>query len=123
MNEYIQIKNQDKIIIYKLNHSRAARDLIALLPLNQEVENYAHNEKITYLPKKIKTQKTPLARGGIKTLAYFEPWHNLVFYYDDFGPYPGLYELGQLVKGQENIKKLSGMIEISEYHEGTSIEI
>lgn len=52
MNEYIQIKNQDKIVIYKLNHSQAARDLIALLPLNQEVENYAHNEKITYLPKK-----------------------------------------------------------------------
>ena len=117
MKRYIQVKNQEKIIIYQLNESEAAKSLLAQLPLSKEVENYSHNEKIVYLSSTLDTAKTPSATGGIETLAYFEPWGNLVFYYGDFGPYPGLYELGQLVQGQEYIQHLSGTVEISEYHE------
>ncbi|MDO5813564.1 MAG: cyclophilin-like fold protein [Bacillota bacterium] len=117
MEKYIQVKNNEKIVIYQLNESEAAKELLTLLPLQKEVENFSNNEKIVYLPKALNTQNTPMAQHGIETLSYFEPWHNIVFYYDDFGPYPGLYQIGKLVKGQEYIKDFQGLVEISEYHE------
>lgn len=115
MDKYIQIRNNDKIVIYKLNESEAAKDLYGLLPIKNAVENFSHNEKIVYLPKSLNTENTPKSTHGIETLSYFAPWDNLVFYYDEFGPYSGLYKLGECVQGQKNIKEFNGIIEITKY--------
>lgn len=47
------------------------------------------------------------------TLAYYEPWADVVMYYAPFGQGSGLYELGRAVSGRENIEKLSGAITIT----------
>lgn len=116
MKKYIQVKNNEHIVIYELNNSDAAKDFLTLLPLKKEVENFSNNEKIILLPRALTTKNTPMASHGIDTLSYFEPWHNVVFYYNDFGPYPGLYQIGKLVQGQEFIKDFNGYVEISEYN-------
>lgn len=110
---YIKVSNRENDIIFLLNDSQAAQELYQQLPFQTDVENYAHNEKIFYLPTSLNTQQTPLLESGkIGTLAYFQSWGNIVMYYGECGPYQGLYHLGEAVDGQENIQKLSGHIKI-----------
>lgn len=100
-------------IVFALNDSQAARDLYSQLPLNFDVENYSNNEKIFYPPTKLNTTDTPLAKDIREgTLAYYEPWGDVVMFYGSFGSAPGLYELGHAIQGSEHIKNLSGSIGI-----------
>jgi hypothetical protein len=108
----ITVTSNGKTTVFTLNNSTAARELIAQLPLAIKVENYSHNEKIFYPPKKLNTDSTPSANAKAGTLAYYAPWGNVVMFFKDFGSASGLYELGQAVSGSEHIQGLSGMIRI-----------
>jgi len=108
----ISVKSDDKEIIFELNNNQASKELYEQLPLIIEVEDYASNEKIFYPPKKLDTSNTPLANAKTGTLAYYAPWGDVVMFYKDFGTAAGLYELGKVVSGEENIKNLSGTIGI-----------
>jgi len=108
----ISVNANGNTTVFQLNDSRAAKDLYAQLPLNIEVEDYSHNEKIFYPPKKLATSDTPLADARAGTLAYYAPWGDVVMFYKTFGTASGLYELGHAVSGMEHIKDLSGMIKI-----------
>lgn len=43
----------------------------------------------------------------------WEPWGDVVMFYDDFGAAGGLYELGRAVSGEELIESMSGTVEIT----------
>ena len=60
-----------------------------------------------------------MAKGPIGTLAYYEPWGDVVMYYDDCGGASGLYALGEAISGIDQISQLSGLIEITKYSENT----
>lgn len=122
MANFIKVSNVDRCVIYQLNDSEAAKGLLKQLPIKTKVENYASNEKIVYLKANLPIQNTPLANHGISTLSYFEPWNNIVMYYDEFGPYPGLYEIGQLIQGQEEVIKLQGEITIEVYEDDENVD-
>lgn len=98
--------------VYELNHSPAAQSLLAQLPLTTQVEDYSTNEKIFYPEEGLDTGDTPLARAGAGTLAYYEPWGDVVFFYGDYNENPGLFELGQAVSGGDLISQMSGTITI-----------
>lgn len=98
--------------VYELNHSPAAQSLLAQLPLTIQVEDYSTNEKIFYPEEGLDTSDTPLARAGAGTLAYYEPWGDVVFFYGDYSENPGLFELGQVVSGGDLISQMSGTITI-----------
>ena len=98
--------------VYELNHSPAAQSLLAQLPLTIEVEDYSTNEKIFYPFTPLDTADSPLAQGGAGTLAYYEPWGDVVFFYGDYNENPGLFELGQVVSGEDLIPRMSGTITI-----------
>jgi hypothetical protein len=101
-------------IVFELNDSQAARDLLAQLPLETGVEDYGGKEKIYYPPKKLNTSNTPLVKAAKPgTLAYYAPWGDVVMFYGSFGPAPGLYELGHAVTGTEHVRSLSGRIRIT----------
>lgn len=109
----IRVTNQENTIIYELNNSLAAQNLYNQLPIITEVENYSNNEKIFYPNETLDTTDTPLAkRGGEGVLAYYEPWNDIVMFYDNFSSNSSLYELGKAVEGSNNIKNLSGEITI-----------
>ena len=108
----INVIANGKTTVFQLNTSDAARQLYAQLPLTTKVENYSHDEKIFYPPKKLNTAGTPQADAKAGTLAYYAPWGDVVMFYGNFGSAPGLYELGHAVSGSEYIKDMSGAIRV-----------
>ncbi|MGW2182973.1 cyclophilin-like fold protein [Streptomyces sp. NPDC001732] len=80
-----------------LNDSAAARDLVTLLPLTLETEDFHQSERIAYPPRKLDTSGAPNAshpKAG--DLAYYTPWGNLALFYRDGQRSPSLDVLGQL---------------------------
>lgn len=101
-------------ITYQLNDSSAASALLAQLPLTLEVDDFSDNEKIFYPPEGLDVAGAPLAESGeAGTLAYYEPWGDVVMFYGSFSPSGALYELGRAVGGAGAISGLSGAIEVA----------
>lgn len=109
----IIVKSGKYSITYQLNNSRAAKDLYDQLPFTLKVENYSDNEKIFYPPKGLKTDGTPKSKGRKGSLSYYAPWGDVVMFYGEAGSASGLYELGTVVSGENDISLLSGEITIS----------
>ena len=107
----ISIEYNGNTIIFELNNSQAAQDQ---LPLSVESEDYSDNEKIFYPSEDLNVSDAPEAEGGAGVLAYYEPWGDVVMFYDDFDSSSSLYELGRVVSGSEWIEDMSGTIEISQ---------
>lgn len=111
----ISVQAGDSRIVCELNDGTAADSLYVQLPLTVEVEDYSNNEKIFYPPQALDTGRSPLAQAGAGTLAYYEPWGDVVFFYGDYNENPALFELGQVVSGAELISEMSGTITIEIY--------
>lgn len=109
----ISVKNNSYEIIYELNNSTAAKELLAQLPLTLKVEPFSNNEITFYPPKKLNTANTPLSDGKTGSLSYYAPWGDVVMFYAPCPPNGSLYEIGKIVSGTENIKKLTGNVTVS----------
>lgn len=77
-----------------------------------EVENFGDKEKIFYPPKHLSLSHTPLADAQKGTLAYYEPWGNVVMFYKPFGKGAGLYELREIIHEKDVISQLQGTLKI-----------
>lgn len=110
--ERISVRFGDNQIICELNDGTAAKALYEQLPLTVEIEDYSNNEKIFYPPQPLDTGDSPMAQAGAGTLAYYEPWGDVVFFYGDYNENPGLFELGQVTSGAEIISEMSGTVTI-----------
>ena len=110
----ISIESNGNTIIFELNNSQAAQDLYDQLPLSVVSVDYSDNEKIFYPSEDLNVSDAPEAEGGAGVLAYYEPWGDVVMFYDDFDSSSSLYELGRVVSGSEWIEDMSGTIEISQ---------
>lgn len=102
----------NQTIEIELNNSPSANDLYNQLPLSIDLEDYSTNEKIFYPPNKLNTESTPKATPKIGTLAYYEPWGDVVIFYDDFRANNDLYELGHIISGEDILSELSGTVTI-----------
>ncbi|TRC89357.1 MFS transporter [Mesorhizobium sp. WSM4303] len=84
-----------------LYDNSSARDFFSMLPLDLKIEDYAHNEKIAYLPRKLTEEGSgPFANEKPYDLCYFMPWGNLAMFYADYH-HPGLIRLGRFDEGSE----------------------
>ncbi|QOL35526.1 hypothetical protein BL8807_11040 [Bifidobacterium lemurum] len=99
-------------VVFELNGSSAANDLLGQLPMTVAVENFSTNEKIFY-PDALDVSDTPLASVAVGTLAYYEPWGDVVMFYGSYNANNALYELGHVVSGGDAIANLSGTITIA----------
>lgn len=114
----ISVSDGSHNIIFELNDSIAASDLYNQLPLTVEAENFSSNEKIFYPSNELNIDETPRANdGGIGVLAYYEPWGDVVMFYDSFSSASGLYELGKAIENENQISNLSGKITIDKVEE------
>ena len=108
----IRVEDENgNVVVFELNDSPAATDLYRQLPLTVAVEDYSTNEKIFY-PEALDVTDTPTANTGIGTLAYYAPWGDVVMFYDSFGANGSLYELGEVVSGEELISGMSGTVTV-----------
>ena len=112
LERQISVQSDRGAVVYQLNGSAAADALLAQLPLTVEVEDYSTNEKIFYPPQALDTTDAPLAEGGAGVLAYYAPWGDVVMFYDSFGANGSLYELGEVVSGEELISGMSGTVTV-----------
>ncbi len=65
--------------------SPAVRDFLGMLPLTLPFEEYAGEEKIGYLPRKLNIEGSSGSDPEDGDLIYFVPWGNLGFYYNTNG--------------------------------------
>lgn len=79
-----------------------ARDLLSMLPLDVTIEDYADNEKIARLPRKLSEDGgAPFGNEAPGDLCYYAPWGNLAFFYAGYRWSQGLIRLGRLDNGFE----------------------
>ncbi len=108
----ISVSDGKNKIVYELNSSEQSKSLYSQLPLKVQIENYSTNEKIFYPKEKLPLKNGVECSGDLGTLAYFSPWGNVVLFYGKFNEYPGLFILGKAIDGSENIKNLSGIVNV-----------
>ncbi|MDG4901051.1 cyclophilin-like fold protein [Mesorhizobium sp. WSM4989] len=79
----------------------SARDFFSMLPLDLTIDDYARNEKIAYLPRKLTEEGSgPFGNEQPYDLCYFVSWGNLAMFYADYR-HPGLIRLGRFDGGEE----------------------
>lgn len=99
--------NEEVIVI--LEENSASQDLISLLPLTLTFEDYNGTEKISSLPRKLKTQGAPSSCDPtVGSFTYYAPWGNLAIFYHDFRHSNGLVPLGRIESGMEKLARMSG---------------
>lgn len=109
----VQVTSDRVTVVFELNDSAAASALLDQLPLTVEVEDFGTNEKICYPPRPLDVSDAPHAQGGAGTLAYYEPWGDVVLFYGAYEPNDSLYEVGQATSGADGIEALAGTITIA----------
>lgn len=88
----IAVQFEENTVVYQLNDGTAADSLFAQLPFTVEIEDYSTNGKIFYPPCELDTSDSPLATEEAGTLAYYEPWGDVVFFYGEYNENPYLYQ-------------------------------
>jgi hypothetical protein len=80
-----------------LDDNPSVRDFVSMLPLDLTIDNYANNEKISYLPRKLTEEGSgPFGDEAPGDLCYYAPWGNLVFFYAGYRYSKGLIRLGRI---------------------------
>ncbi len=83
-----------------LEDTAPASELFAMLPLDLKISDYANNEKIAYLPRKLSGDgSSRIAKEAVGDLCYYAPWGNLVMFYAPYRWSRGLIRLGRLHGG------------------------
>jgi hypothetical protein len=91
----------DHTMTATLYDNPSARDFFSMLPLHLKIEDYAHNEKIAYLPRKLTEEGSgPFGNEQPYDLCYFMPWGNLAMFYANYR-HPGLIRLGRFDAGEQ----------------------
>ena len=89
----IKVEANGNEIIYELNNSQAEKDLYRQLPMTVENEDFSNNEKTFYPPEKLDINDAPATDGSVGTLAYYEPWGDVVLFYGTYRSNDALYAL------------------------------
>lgn len=104
----LKISYADTQLTATLYDNPTTRDLVSLLPITTELEDYANNEKIFYPERKLTKDGAP---GGYKPskgdITYYAPWGDVAIFYKDFNYSSGLISLGSIDgDGIEKLKQV-----------------
>ena len=93
----LRIAFGDQEFTATLHDNPSARDLASMLPLDLSIADYASNEKIAYLPRKLTEEGAgPFGNEAPGDLCYYAPWGNLAFFHAPYRWSSGLIRLGRL---------------------------
>lgn len=87
----------DQMFTYRLFDNPTTRDLVSMLPLDLEIEDFSNNEKIAHLPRRL--DEGGLAGYSDETpgdLCYFRGWGNLAMFYSSYQYRGDLIRLGRI---------------------------
>ena len=92
----------DQDFTYRLLDNATSRDLLSLLPLDLEIEDFSTNEKIAYLPRRLdESGRVPIEDEAPGDLCYFLGWGSLAFFHDSYTYRDDLIRLGHIEGGVE----------------------
>ena len=98
----IRLTFNGRTLTSTLYNNPSTRDFASMLPLDLMIDNYADNEKIAYLPRKLTEKGSgPFGNEQPYDLCYFKPWGNLAMFYADYRYSSGLIRLGRFDEGQD----------------------
>lgn len=90
----------DQNFTVTLEDSAAAHELFAMLPLDLTIDDYSTNEKIAYLPRKLRDDgSVRFENEAVGDLCYYAPWGNLAMFHGPYRWSRGLVRLGRLDQG------------------------
>ncbi len=96
----------DQVFAASLDDNPSAREFAAMLPLDLTIEDYADNEKIAHLPRKLSQRDAgPIPGEAPGDLCYYAPWGNLAFFHGGYRYSSGLIRLGRLEGGVDPLLK------------------
>lgn len=99
---------QDKQVKVELNNSTAAQELYQNLPQEMKFESFNENEKISYLPQKLKNLGKRGHAPKVGDLCYYIPWGNLCVFMKDYKYTDDLICVGQVTSNLETITSQNG---------------
>lgn len=98
----IKVAFNGRSMVAMLYDNPSARDLFSMLPLDLSIDNYADNEKIAYLPRKLTEDGSgPFGNEAPGDLCYYAPWGNLALFHGGYRWSEGLIRLGRFEGGHE----------------------
>lgn len=98
----IRLVFHDQDFTATLHDNVSARDFASMLPLDLTISDFASNEKIAYLPRKLnELARGPFTNAAPGDLCYYVPWGNLAFFYGGYESSRDLVRLGRLDGGIE----------------------
>lgn len=94
----VRVTFNDQAMTVVPEDNPSARDFASILPLHDlTIGNYADNEKISYLPRKLTEEGSgPFGNERPGDLCYYAPWGNLAFFYAGYRWSRGLIRLGRI---------------------------
>jgi hypothetical protein len=94
----VRIIFNDQAMTATLEDNPSARDFASMLPLHDlTIDNYADNEKVSYLPRKLTDEGSgPFGNERSGDLCYYAPWGNLALFYAGYRWSRGLIRLGHI---------------------------
>jgi hypothetical protein len=97
----------DAEIIVRTADNPTSRDFVSMLPLTLDFQDFAGNEKISYLPRRLTTEGSTGSSPANGDLTYYVPWGNLAFFYNADGGYSDqLIMIGTIESGYELLDDL-----------------
>lgn len=98
----IRLTFNGRTLTATLYDNPSARDFASMMPLDLTIDNYAHNEKIAYLPRKLTEESSgPFGNEQPYDLCYYAPWGNLAMFYAGYRFSNGLIRIGRFDEGQD----------------------
>jgi hypothetical protein len=98
----IKLSLNNQSMTAALYDNPSARDFFSMLPLDLTTENYASNEKISYLPRKLTAEGAgQFGNEAPGDICYYAPWGNLAMFYAGYRWSEGLIRLGRIDGGFE----------------------
>ena len=93
----IRIVFHDQDFTATLEDNASAREVVSMFPLDLTIADFAHNEKLAYLPRKLsELVRGPFPNAAPGDLCYYIPWGNLAFFYGSYESTRDLVRLGRL---------------------------
>lgn len=106
----LKITVGNRVAIADLYDNPTTKSLIAQLPLEVTLSDYANTEKVFYPPQELVTQGVSTGLDPeIGDITCYAPWGNIAIFYKDYGYASGLILLGKITE-EIDILQVSGSI-------------
>jgi len=104
----IRIEVDGQSVLGTLDDTTVAHEFAALLPLTLTLTDYASIERISDLPKKLRTTDAPAGMTPeAGDITYYAPWGNLAIFIDNNVYAKGLVKLGRIDSGIEILEHIT----------------